>query len=443
MAYDPVKNFAKVMVRGGYDANATTIQLENGEGAKLPNPSTEGQYNLVWWNATDYSDPADDPEKEIVRVTAKNGDTLTILRGQEGTVAVAHNRQGKLYKMVLALTKKTYEDLQTIEVYRAGTLIGQRAKLNFDSLFSLSDDTTNQRIDIKSSGMFGGDGSDGDLIISTGTTTLNLGGARIFVKNYNNFSITGNAQLNFTNPHNQGTLVYFKIKGDCTITSTASPAIDLRLLGSLYGNGSTSITGNGDSGTPTYFYTLPIAITGGGGGVYNYSGGSAGSFQLSGYSLFVDFFPYHFITPGSGGGGGSGGNEFSGSAGRGGRGGGALILEVKGNFNFTSTIDASGENGQNATGHWGSGGGGGGGAVLIIYNNLIANTGTINVSGGTGGAGGATSGTIVIPALGGGGGASCTTAGSPGGANYIQGQAAPGGNGANGLSLVIKNQWFL
>jgi hypothetical protein len=131
MAYDPVKNFCKVIVNGLYNNTATTIQLALGEGNKLPDPSTEGQYNLVWWNATDYSDPSDDPYKEIVRVTAKSGDQITILRGQEGTTAQNHNLPGKTYKMMLTLTKKTYEDLQTIEVYKDGTLVGQRARIKF------------------------------------------------------------------------------------------------------------------------------------------------------------------------------------------------------------------------------------------------------------------------------------------------------------------------
>lgn len=108
---DPVKNFAKVTVSTGYDSTATSIDLVTGDGAKLPDPATEGAFNLVWWNATDYPDPADDPNVEIVRVTAKSGDTLTITRGQEGTSAQNHNTAGKAYKMILAPTKKMIDDI--------------------------------------------------------------------------------------------------------------------------------------------------------------------------------------------------------------------------------------------------------------------------------------------------------------------------------------------
>lgn len=101
MALDPAVNFGKVVALTGYDAAATTIALVAGHGARLPDPSVSGPYNLVWFNSTDYSDPADDPNREIIRVTgpAGTGDTKTILRAQEGTVASAKNTAGKTYEL--------------------------------------------------------------------------------------------------------------------------------------------------------------------------------------------------------------------------------------------------------------------------------------------------------------------------------------------------------
>src|SRR6185436_190754 len=98
----------KVNVSIGYDASATSIVLSSGQGAKLP--SSNG-YNLAWWNSTDYNDPSDDPNVEIVRVTARSTDTLTVTRAQESTSASTKNTVGKTYKMVLSFTKKTYDDL--------------------------------------------------------------------------------------------------------------------------------------------------------------------------------------------------------------------------------------------------------------------------------------------------------------------------------------------
>jgi len=108
---DSVKNFAKVTVSTGYNESAVTIVLTTGHGAKFPDPATEGAFNLVWFNGTDYADPSDDPNVEIVRCTARSTDTLTVTRGQEGIASQTHNTGGKVYQMAIVLTKKTYDDI--------------------------------------------------------------------------------------------------------------------------------------------------------------------------------------------------------------------------------------------------------------------------------------------------------------------------------------------
>jgi len=430
MAFDPVRNFAKVIVNQGYDSTATTIQLALGEGNKLPDPATEGQYNLVWWNATDYSDPSDDPYKEIVRVTAKSGDQLTILRGQEGTTAQNHNLPGKTYKMMLTLTKKTYEDLQTIEVYSNGILVGQRARLNFLNFTGISDDASNQWINLNLGSFMQynfGDGSDGDLIISAGTTTIDLGGNKVFIKKYRNLKITGNANLTFTNPHNSGTLIVFLVAGDCELTSNASNTIDLRNLGGLGGGGETAGSGwflMGGGVVKIGVGTVSGSSPRGNFGPLHGSGGSSSVndspnreefgflvvsatgahnvFYARGYSrapYFVtsSFVPRAFLPlPG---GGGSGGTRYDsstslvGTPGSGGRGGGGLLILVGGNLTVSSafTINASGSNGSAGSGGAGNGGGGAGGSVLIAYRGTKTGTDvTFNVSGGLDGGGGTT-----------------------------------------------------
>jgi hypothetical protein len=112
--YDPVKNFAKCIVSGGYSSSATIITLQTGEGSKLPDPAIEGNFNMVWWNYTDYKDPSDDPNREIVRVTARTSDILTVARGQEGILATSKNASTKQYYMMIAYTKKTYDDNSSI-----------------------------------------------------------------------------------------------------------------------------------------------------------------------------------------------------------------------------------------------------------------------------------------------------------------------------------------
>ena len=82
---DALKNFAKATVSLGYDAAATSIVLVAGGAARFP----VVPFQAVWWNATDFSDPSDDPNVEIVRVTLIAGETLTITRAQEGITARA------------------------------------------------------------------------------------------------------------------------------------------------------------------------------------------------------------------------------------------------------------------------------------------------------------------------------------------------------------------
>lgn len=104
----PVTNFGKVTVSTGYAAGATSIVLTTGHGSRLPSTFS---YPLTWWNSTDYADPADDPDREIVTVTNRSGDTLTVTRGAEGTSDSNKNTGGKTYKMVLGLTKAMWESI--------------------------------------------------------------------------------------------------------------------------------------------------------------------------------------------------------------------------------------------------------------------------------------------------------------------------------------------
>lgn len=110
---DPAKNFAIANVLTGYAAGATTIVLQSGLGALLPDPSIDGAFNLVYWNKTDFANPSDDTNHEIIRVGAKSGDTLSsITRAQEGTSDVAHNTVGKQYAVAMSWTKKMRDDVE-------------------------------------------------------------------------------------------------------------------------------------------------------------------------------------------------------------------------------------------------------------------------------------------------------------------------------------------
>lgn len=155
---------------------------------------------------------------------------------------------------------------------------------------------------------FGGTGADGALSSSSGATNIDLGGAQVVIKNYTSISITGTGGLTFTNPHANGTIIIFKSQGNVTLTSSATPNIDLRNVGAI---GATT------------------------------RGGTSG------------------------------------------RGGGAFYMECAGALNFTSTINASGQDGTQSTNQNGANAGGGKGSVMILYGTLTSASGTISVSNGS------------------------------------------------------------
>lgn len=78
-------NRAVTTIAGAISTGATSVNLAAGTGTMFPHPGA-GQYFILTFvsqsSATVY---------EIVNVTAVSGDTLTIVRGQEGTAALAWN----------------------------------------------------------------------------------------------------------------------------------------------------------------------------------------------------------------------------------------------------------------------------------------------------------------------------------------------------------------
>ena len=100
---DNFRNFARSLVHGGYDSSTTTILLQTGGGARF----STAPMSATWWNATDYADPSDDPNVEIVTVLNSSSDNITVTRAQEGTAAVAHNTPGKTYAILAGVTAAT------------------------------------------------------------------------------------------------------------------------------------------------------------------------------------------------------------------------------------------------------------------------------------------------------------------------------------------------
>lgn len=280
---------------------------------------------------------------------------------------------------------------------------------------------------------FGGDGSDGDLIISSGTTTLDLSGARYFAKNYKTFSITGTGKLAFSNPHADGTIITIKAQDNVTITSSGTPTIDLTSIGGTGGTeGGDANPGNpGNIGTSVFFATG----SGKGGIVANtnakIAGATGGESNIAFISIDGKTIP---ISCGAGGGGGSRGAN-TGTGGAGGRGGGALLIECREALDFgaSSDINLDGTDGGNGNDTYSAGGGGGGGGVLLIlYNTLTTNAGTVTATGGDGGAGNLG---VFVGGAGGTGqsiGGAIPNGGAGGGSNFASVDTGLGGSGGAG-----------
>lgn len=301
---------------------------------------------------------------------------------------------------------------------------------------------------------FGGDGSDGVLNVTSGTTTIDLASSAYVVKNYTSINVSAGATLTFSNPNSTGSIIVLKSQGNVTIAGTVN-ASGMGAAGGAGGALRTSSANFGIQGTngTSAGFVLDISAdhhgVKGGTTDTNATGGSGGA--------ILTLKPFYtkeaarisrkaiYIAPGSGGGGGQGGSVSDGDAtagGTGGNGGGALLIEVGGSLDFSGTINVNGQNGTSAanasfTGAngevagGGGGGGGGAGMAVVLYNSLTANTGTITSAGGTGGNGGNATSTQVangacVSGAGGGGG------GSYGGAGGTGGNGKTGTGGANG-----------
>lgn len=296
---------------------------------------------------------------------------------------------------------------------------------------------TNTLLDFLNTKTLYGEGTDGDVTISSGTTTLTR---TMF---YNNLTISGTGVLAMAQ---HGIFV----KGTLNLTAAPSGAIinngnngsnssggagasggaaiawgERAASGSAGSNGAAGATGVGSTSTTVTAVGLsPVqrgALSGQSGAGGNGTSGAGGAASdstnstqtyyprsitdcLSRVSVMSGAASVVFLSTGASGRGGSSGAGDGTNSGRGGGGGGsgagavfifANTINVTGNVN-TSVIQARGGNGGNGgngsagnTGGGGAGGGGQGGLVCIVYENLTGTASNfIDAMGGNGGNGG-------------------------------------------------------
>jgi hypothetical protein len=312
-------------------------------------------------------------------------------------------------------------------------------------------------------GTYFGDGSDGDVTISSGTTTLTRD------MYYNNLTISGTGNI-FVSA--QGWDIY--VAGVLDLSNAPQYAISANAgvnpgpYATAGGTGGTGATGAGGSGVDA----TDVAVGGGGSGGIGGGGGAAGdggsgtsgAGGSSGVSGAVtnpvrkrpftsgDLFSQPSgVVPvgagaGGGGGGGGGGNGLGagGNGGAGGSGGGRLRIFARtinrGASTAAGAISARASAGTNGTagassnrGGGGGGLGGGGGMVRIVYVTLTGATATnaIDAGGGNGGNGGNSGGGSGVAGKGGSGGA--------GGSIIINDLATPETTVVNGSAGSINS----
>lgn len=319
---------------------------------------------------------------------------------------------------------------------------------------------------LPSSTLLASDGSDGDVTISSGTTTLtrdmyynNLtvngtgtlvtAGYRVFVKGTTTADTSGGGggiQHKGGNGGNGG-----NASGGTGGTAGSAGTIANGVLlgqarnGKAGGAGANSANANGSNGTAgdssTFNLNANAGSAGGkggnsataGGGTAGSAGANTSAIEMKPRDVISAVAPFVFtsataiqranVTAGSGSGGGGGSWASTGGGGGGGSGatGGYVFLATRIlSITGIGAINANGGNGGNGgagvsplSGGGGGGGGGNGGVAVVAYFTKTG-TGTITATAGTGGTGGAS---------GGGGG------GEQDGSN--------GGNGTDGLVIEI------
>ena len=225
--------------------------------------------------------------------------------------------------------------------------------------------------------LFFGDGSDGDVTISSGTTTMTRD------MYYSSLTMSGTGLL-----VTAGFRVF--VSGTLTASASAANAISNKgaaASGTTLGAGAAAgSVGGGSAGSANGAGTTSSPCNGGAGGAAP-GVGTGGTCTLP---MFVRNTTVHLLRGAALlGGGGGGGSDNGANDGAGGGGGGVLAIYASNIvLGGTAPVFAAGGGvgGNGAAGAGGGGGGGGGGWVHIIYATTSGTTaGSVSCAGGNGG----------------------------------------------------------
>jgi hypothetical protein len=228
-----------------------------------------------------------------------------------------------------------------------------------------------------------GDGSDGPLNITSGTSTITSG-----VHYYTTCNISAGATGAVTTMALVGAPAILFCNAATTIAGTLSFSQNTGASSGISGNANFGGQGGGGGGG-TGAGNAGGSINGAGGGTGGTaSGGTGGSGTSPSAQLQRLLLTFGSNNLGSFQCGGSSGGAGGTGAAAGGRGGGCVIV-ISPSINFSGTIDVSGANGTNSNANNQGGGGGGGGGAVILRSPSMTNSGTFTLIGGSGGGCGA------------------------------------------------------
>ena len=110
MVLDAVANFVRGTSTESINDSQTTIPVD--DASIFPDPSVQGEFNVVIWDANNFPRPDQDADVEILRVTARDTDAneLTVTRAQEMTSAASHPEGSAIH---LSPTAKMFSDIES------------------------------------------------------------------------------------------------------------------------------------------------------------------------------------------------------------------------------------------------------------------------------------------------------------------------------------------
>ena len=257
-------NNATSTLAGSISNVATTCNLAPGTGALFPNPNTgDGEYFMLT-----FTDAATGLQNEIVKVTARSTDTLTIVRAQEGTSAQGWTAGDLASNLNTAGSMATLVQAAQLTI-QGGIFVQDTGVANGPVIELPSYITSLEQID----------GTPIRIRVAannTGATTLtvtDVGAATLVTPDGQNLSggmLFGDGDISVVYNLNNDQFVLQ------SITRTMTP----------YRGAQAILSGSGSVTLPDYVTAYKITLTGGGGG---YGGGSVAGGAGKGGVILIEW----------------------------------------------------------------------------------------------------------------------------------------------------------